>query len=166
MIPSARTAAAACHVRSDAVASNHQEHRVPPVKSFRVLGEQVEILISAATTGGNSMTMIQTSPPGGGPPPHMHTREDESFLVLEGEYEFLRDGQWRRVSAGDAVYGPRGVAHAFRNRGATEGRMLIFVSPGAFESYLEEISPLSVPEDMAKLIEVSARYGISFPPAQ
>jgi quercetin dioxygenase-like cupin family protein len=135
---------------------------MPPVKTFPVLGEQVEILISGQSTEGRSLTMVQISPPGGGPPPHRHENEDESFLVLEGEYEFFKDGKWQKASVGDAIYGGRGYVHTFRNTGATNGRMLIFVAPAGFESYLEEISPLSIPGDMRKLLEISQRYGISF----
>jgi quercetin dioxygenase-like cupin family protein len=137
---------------------------MPPVKSFPVLGEQIEILVSSEMTGGQSITLIQISPPGGGPPPHQHVHEDESFYVLEGEYEVLKDGVWVKATAGDALYARRGSMHTFRNVGTSTGRMLVHVVPGAFQAYLEEISPLSVPADMAKLLEISARYGITFAP--
>ncbi len=73
---------------------------MPPVKSFPVLGEWVEILVSGEMTGGQSVTLIQTSPPGGGPPPHQHEHEDETFYVLEGDYEILKDGAWVKAAAG------------------------------------------------------------------
>lgn len=41
--------------------------------------------------------------------------------------------------------------------------MVIFVSPGGIDEYLEEISKLSMPQDGAQLIAISNRYGISFP---
>lgn len=137
-----------------------------PAKTFRVLGESVEILIPGEMTGGLSTTLTQSSPPGGGPPPHRHTNEDETFLVLEGDYEFLQDGEWRRVQNGRAVHATRGSVHAFRNAGNVEGKMLIFVTPAGFEKYLEEISVLSIPQDMAQLVAVSERYGISFPASE
>jgi len=137
---------------------------MPPVKSFPVLGEKVDILVSGESTGGKSMTLVQTSPPGGGPPPHCHQNEDETFVVLEGEYEYLAGGAWRKASAGDAFYGPRGEAHTFRNVGSTAGRILVVVAPAAFEAFLEEISPLSVPADLQKVLEIGARYGVTFPP--
>jgi hypothetical protein len=60
------------------------------------------------------------------------------------------------------VHGVRGSVHTFRNVGDTVGRVLIFVTPSGLEKYLEEISPLRVPEDMPRLVEISARYGIAF----
>lgn len=119
--------------------------------------------MSGEMTDGKSSTMTQTSPPGGGPPPHQHTNEDETFFVLEGEYEFLSNGTWRKVERGETVHAMRGSVHTFRNAGAAAGKMLIFVVPGGFEKYLEEISPLSVPADMPRILEISEHYGISFP---
>lgn len=133
------------------------------IKSFPVLGDLVEMLVTQDMTGGTSATLLEISPPGGGPPPHQHQNEDETFFVVEGEYELLIDGVWIKASAGDAFYRARGTLHGFRNCGATDGKMLIVVQPGGFQSYLEEISPLSVPADLGKLIEISNRYGVTFP---
>ncbi len=132
------------------------------LKNFKVFGEPVEILIPGDVTGGLSTTLTQTSPPGGGPPPHSHTHEDETFCVLEGDYEFLEDGQWHKAEHGRAVLAKRGSVHTFRNVGYTTGKMLVFLTPAGVEKYLEEISPLSIPRDAALLTAVSERYGISF----
>ena len=133
-----------------------------PIKSFKVFGEPVEVLVDGDMTDGLSATLLQTSPPGGGPPPHSHENEDETFFVLEGEFEFLENGKWNRISPGQAVYGPRGAVHTFRNIGATVGRMLVFVAPAGMEKYLEEVSALFMPEDAAQLFAISERYGITF----
>lgn len=70
-----------------------------PVKTLPILGSQVEVLISSEMTEGRSVTLMEISPPGGGPPPHMHQNEDETFHIVEGEYEFLVDGAWVRGQA-------------------------------------------------------------------
>jgi quercetin dioxygenase-like cupin family protein len=133
-----------------------------PVRTFDVFGEPVDVVVNGAMSGGSAAVLIQTTGPGGGPPPHRHTREDETFTVLEGEFELLREGQWAKVAVGEVVFAPRGFIHTFRNCGSTVGRVLIFVSPAGFENYLEEIGPLSPATDMARIIEISERYGISF----
>ena len=137
--------------------------RVNPIKTFKVFGEPVEVLIPGEMTGDRSTTLTQVSPPGGGPPPHSHQNEDETFFVLEGEYEFLEAGQWRRAAPGHAVQAMRGSVHTFRNVGATTGKMLVFVAPAGMEKYLEEISVLFMPEDLSRLLAISERYGILFP---
>ena len=133
------------------------------LKTFKVFGEPVEVLIPGEATGGLSTTLTQTSPPGGGPPPHSHTHEDETFYVLEGEYEFLEDGQWHKAEQGRAVLAKRGSVHTFRNVGNSTGKMLVFLTPAGLEKYLEEISSLSMPHDAAQLMAISERYGTDFP---
>jgi len=83
--------------------------------------------------------------------------------VLEGEYEFLADGRWLKAEPARAIQAMRGSVHTFRNVGATPGKVLIFVTPSGLEKYLEEISSLSMPADLPKLLAISGRFGISFP---
>jgi mannose-6-phosphate isomerase-like protein (cupin superfamily) len=133
-----------------------------PVTSFKVFGEDNDIFVNSAMSHGASSVLIQTTSPGGGPPPHKHTKEDETFTVLEGEFEFLQDGQWTSLPVGQVLFAPRGHIHTFRNSGASVGKILVFVSPGGFEEYLQEIGPLSPAADMPKILEISERYGITF----
>jgi hypothetical protein len=44
-----------------------------------------EFLVPAEQTGGNLSVFQATMPEGFSPPRHIHTREDEVFVVLEGE---------------------------------------------------------------------------------
>jgi quercetin dioxygenase-like cupin family protein len=105
--------------------------------------------------------MLELTPPGGGPPPHSHSREDEVFTVLEGEYELLSEGQWIKVPVGEPVFGPRGHVHTFRNLGSTPGQMMIFISPAGIEKFFEKLSGLSVPADMPRIEELFAEYGLT-----
>ena len=100
-----------------------------PVKSFKVLGDPVDILTTGEMTGGRSCMLVETCQPGGGPPPHSHKNEDETFYVLEGEFEILSGGQWHNLASGEAAQGNRGAVHTFRNSGTTTGKILIFASP-------------------------------------
>jgi hypothetical protein len=40
--------------------------------------------------------------------------------------------------------------------------MLVFVTSAAMQEYLEEISVLTMPQDVEQLMAISARYGIMF----
>jgi quercetin dioxygenase-like cupin family protein len=133
-----------------------------PIKSFSVFGEPVEILTNSEMTAGRSTVLIQSSPPGGGPPPHSHKNEDETFFVLEGEYELLLNGVSHKLIAGESMHAMRGSVHAFRNVGTTPGKMLTVVVPAGLENYLEEISVFSIPDGMLQVLEISKRHGITF----
>src|SRR5260370_40644224 len=133
-----------------------------PVKTFNVFGEQVDVIVNGEMSNGASALIVQTTAPGGGPPPHSHRDEDEIFTVLEGDFDVLDNGQWRKASIGDATFAPRNFIHTFRNAGTTVGRVAVFIAPAGFENYLEEIGPLSPATNMPKILEISERYGISF----
>jgi quercetin dioxygenase-like cupin family protein len=46
--------------------------------------------------------------------PHTHPDHTDSFYVLEGDVEFLQDGEWHRVGPGTFLSVPRNVEHGFR----------------------------------------------------
>ncbi len=131
-------------------------------KSFSVLGEEIEILVGGGTSGGRSVTFTELVPAGGGPPPHSHQNEDETFFVLEGEFEFTESGRAVKRVAGESFHATRGAVHAFRNSGEKDGKLVIFAAPAGIDRFFEEISVLALPQDLPKLMEIGARYGIEF----
>jgi mannose-6-phosphate isomerase-like protein (cupin superfamily) len=80
--------------------------------------------------------LFAETPPGAGPPLHVHARDDELFVVLEGTISFFGpSGGWTATQSGTVVYAPRGVAHTFRNTGSTPSRHLVVTSPSGFEEF-------------------------------
>jgi quercetin dioxygenase-like cupin family protein len=133
---------------------------------INVLGEAVEILVSSKSTNYTFCVGVQTSPPGGGPPPHKHEREEETFTVLEGEYEIFNDNRWIPLPKGEVHFSPRGTFHAFRNSGTTAGKMMFITNAGALDEYFELISTLSLPQDIDRITEISKHYGLFFMPPE
>ena len=135
-------------------------------KTLNVVGSRVRIMLSGEQTGG-AFTMVEdVTPPGGGPPPHIHSREDEGFVVLEGEIEILAGDRWVRGPPGTAAFAPRGVPHTYRNAGSTPSRMLVTISPAGFEKFFVEVDRMSAsgPPTPEKLIELGAKFGLEFLP--
>jgi quercetin dioxygenase-like cupin family protein len=108
-------------------------------KALWVAGDLVTLKVVGEDTDGAILLGEEVSPPGGGPPPHIHHREDETFYVLEGEYEFLVGERTIRADAGSGVHDPRNIPHTFKNVGTTPARMLAFVTPAGFEVFLEPV---------------------------
>jgi quercetin dioxygenase-like cupin family protein len=128
-----------------------------------VLGERYTWKLSGAESGSAYAMVESEVSPGAGPPLHRHTREDESFYVLAGSYEFRVGEQTMRLGVGGYVYGPRGIPHTYRNVGATVSRHLVVISPAGFEKFLEALSRLPPgPPDMATLTRLAAEYGLTF----
>lgn len=67
---------------------------------------------------------------GGEPALHVHDREDETYVVLDGELTFQRGGELLDAAAGDVVFLPRGVEHGFALR-TPEARLLVVCTPGS-----------------------------------
>lgn len=103
-------------------------------------------------------------PPGFATPYHTHHREDEAFYVLEGELAFVCDGKWLKAGPGTYVFGPREIPHGFKIVGNAPARMLLLCSPAGFEHFvLEQATDMTspaVPPDMAKMMELAAKYHI------
>jgi mannose-6-phosphate isomerase-like protein (cupin superfamily) len=135
---------------------------VTPRKQFTVFGESVEVLTAGSETDFAMSAIVQTVPPGGGPPPHWHDREDETFMTLDGRFELFDGQRWTELPKGRSAFAPRGQVHSFRNCGDEVGRILCVATPGYLDEYLAAIAPIGMPADMAKLIEISDRYGVHF----
>ncbi len=67
----------------------------------------------------HNMFMVEYQP-GGVAQPHDHPLE-ETYFVLEGEVEFVADGQSHTLRPGDCAWAGVGCVHAFYNR--TDGRV-------------------------------------------
>ena len=144
-------------------------------RSMWIFGELMTHKVTAEQTGGAySLFEVMSRPEGGGPPPHVQHREDESFYVLEGEYEFLVEGHTINAGAGSLIYVPKGNLHAHNNVGEDIGRMLVIQTPGGLhEQFFEEIgeemkdrstAPASEdPPDMESIAKIAAEYGIEIP---
>lgn len=115
-------------------------------------------------TGGSFALLEQNVSPGHGPRRHVHSREDESFYILDGEIGFEVGGQSFVAGPGTFVFGPRGIPHRFWNAGASPGRFLLIISPGGMETFLEEMGQImaEAPTDLGRQAELAARYGIAF----
>ena len=60
---------------------------------------------------------------------HAHTGQDKLYYVLEGEGQFLLDGQELAMTTGDLLVAPEGVPHGVRNSGASRLLVLAVLAP-------------------------------------
>jgi quercetin dioxygenase-like cupin family protein len=98
-------------------------------------------------------------------PLHTHEREDEYTYVLEGEIGVQIGEEVLVAQAGDLVFKPRGVPHAFWNAADEPARALEIISPAGFEGYFAELAPLFPPANQGPLDEkavgaVREKYGL------
>jgi mannose-6-phosphate isomerase-like protein (cupin superfamily) len=137
---------------------------VPPGASeaLHILGDEVISVIAGADTGGAYAVQRQESQPGGGPPLHRHSREDEGFTVLVGEYQFWVGEETFRAGPGTFVFGPRGITHTFKSLGPGPGKIQVILSPPGFEEFFVELNELlgQGRPDMEQVVALARKYGV------
>ena len=141
-------------------------------ESVWLVGDLIEVRLSAEVTGGAYSMIEETSPPDGGPPPHLHANEDEAFCVLEGEVEFLLGEVTSPAGVGTCVHIPKGTLHTFKSVGTSPSRVLAVITPGGFEGFFLEAGEPATggssgpegPPDVGRIVEIGQRYGLEIPP--
>ena len=142
---------------------------------FKLYGEQ--------TLGAISI-VEHPFPVGALVPLHLHTREDEYSIVLEGEIGFRSGTQEVVLGAGGYITKPRGEMHTMWNAGSVPARMIEVIQPAGFEHFFlglldltahggppdpEELAVLAdkmglVFGDQSQVMDLVERYGLTPPP--
>ncbi|MEO7311462.1 MAG: cupin domain-containing protein [Chitinophagaceae bacterium] len=115
----------------------------------------LDVKVSGSDTNGALAIFEQTSlSQGKGTPLHIHPNQDEIFQVLEGEYHFKVGDAIHRLIAGDSIFLPRKVPHAW-TQVAEKGRMTVILQPaGKLENFFVTLAALDhepTPEEMKKI---------------
>jgi quercetin dioxygenase-like cupin family protein len=92
--------------------------------------------------------------PGTEPPPHVHSREDELFYVLEGEFDVYVGERAFNIKAGECVFMPRFKPHAFVIR-SPQLRLLALFTPAGLE---EVFRGMSSPAKSLELPKAAVTY--------
>src|SRR5260221_2381713 len=108
-------------------------------KKVNILGIPMVIRIHGRDTGGVVSAVESHDVPGGGPPPHIHSREDETFQILEGDYEFTVAGFSFAAQKGTTIFSPRGIPHTYRYLGQTPRRLMCIIIPAGFERFFAAV---------------------------
>jgi mannose-6-phosphate isomerase-like protein (cupin superfamily) len=111
-----------------------------------------------------SMAIIEEVPPLLDTPRHVHAREDELFIALEGEHVIELPDDEHRIGPGESVFAPRGVPHAQRRVVPGEGRILVVVTPGGLEGFFRELAAADAAGTLGPdaYATASERYGIAW----
>lgn len=134
-----------------------------------------KVLISPEESQGSFALVDMTLPKGVEPPVHLHSREDETFYMLEGEITFQVGDKVSIIKAGESIFAPRQVPHQFQIN-TVSARFLTLITPGNFLGYfmqfsfpaaeeLQVIPPQGPPpaEHLAYMVtELNQKYGVLF----
>jgi quercetin dioxygenase-like cupin family protein len=157
--------------------SNQPTIRIPTQgRTVAVVGDVYRFMATGEDTGGKYALCEAIVPPGGGPPPHIHSREEEGFLILEGEITFTINGERVVAKPGTFANMPIGTPHSFKNESGQPAKMLILVAPAGLEQMFFSVGVLladgattALPPtkvDIDRLLALAPKYGVEIlPPA-
>jgi len=101
-----------------------------------------DLKVSGKDTGGALSVFEYTGREKGGPPLHVHPLQDEIFYVVQGAYRFQCGRDRFELGAGDMIFLPRNVPHAFAQT-TDAGRLLFYFTPaGKMEDFFRALGAL------------------------
>jgi quercetin dioxygenase-like cupin family protein len=129
--------------------------------------------VKVAAAGSSALSAVEfVGPRGFGPPLHRHEREDELFIVLDGEMMFRTGDVEAVATAGTTAFLPRGRPHIFQVLSDTARFTCVTAAvDGAAPVFDEMVTELGVataapslpeptPVDPGRIAEVCRRLGI------
>lgn len=142
--------------------------RTPAPERLWIGTELMTVLIDPKATG-NQFALIEVCMPPpdsalgdqgrGGPPLHIHTREDETFHVLEGAMGYEFDGARGVLTPGQSAFLPRNKPHRFFNAHDGMTRFLMIVTPGDLMQFFRDVQTAHASFDLASPPEVTPAVG-------
>jgi mannose-6-phosphate isomerase-like protein (cupin superfamily) len=140
-------------------------------EAYIFLGVRIKILLSSKDSGGQFSLIEGLMPPGGDGGLHLHTNEDESMHLLEGELEVTIGERKFLLSSGESYFAPRNIPHRLRNLSQAPARSLVLTTPGGFDAFISQagirlmggLTPpveLPTPHQMEKLLKLAEEFGI------
>lgn len=115
----------------------------------------LDLKVSGSDTDGGFALFEQTSlSQGRGTPLHIHHKQDEVFYVLEGTYRFKVGDDLFDLAAGDSIFMPMKVPHAW-TQVSEKGKMAVLFQPaGKMENFFTTVAALKTeptPAEMAAI---------------
>ncbi len=119
----------------------------------------LDIKISGSDTQNDLAVFEQTGlTPNGGPPLHIHPFQDEWFYVIDGEYLFQVGEEKFQMAAGDTIFLPRNVQHAFVQL-TEKGKMIVSYLPaGKMEAFFMVTDKWTSPPSKEEVAKVFADH--------
>jgi len=144
----------------------HKSHKMKNTNNTCwVIGHRIS---PVQVSGDYDMVIGQTPANVPGPPPHYHSGYNEVFLVLEGEMEFVVEGEVRTVRAGESVDLPPDTIHTFSNKSDQGCKWVNIHSPKGFSAFFKAVGIPEAEEDamvrsvddavIQKVMRVAAQY--------
>lgn len=133
---------------------------------LRFLDDSILLIkaVSEPTHGAAHYEYI-AQPAAKGSPQHIHRGHDETFYIVEGNFEFTLGTSTLAAGPGSFLLVRRGQPHGFRNMGNSKGRIVGTFSP-RFAQYFRDLAQIieqtGAAPNLKDWIELYGRYDTTF----
>lgn len=129
-------------------------------RAYQMLTHTITRKLTSVDTDGYYALVELTDTAGAGAPLHSHPWE-ETFYVLEGEFEMLIGNQSQICSVGSIAHVPADAVHGFKILSPV-GRALALIAPASAEAFYLEVGDRvsNLATDMETMQEICAKYGL------
>jgi quercetin dioxygenase-like cupin family protein len=124
---------------------------------------------TAGDEDGAYSIVESTETPGAGAGRHRHPTFQETFIVLEGSFDFEASDERRSMGPGEMIAIPRGAPHGFKCTSEEPGRLLTISIPARFfETSIAEVCAAKVDTGTpgggpaVDMRAIAARHGVEF----
>ena len=132
-----------------------------------------DLVMQEDLPSGVSLLELILEPRTLGAPPHIHADEDEIFVVMDGAVTFLNGETEVAAPTGTVASLPRGHFHGFWNPHDEPATLLLFIAPGEFAGFFDEVvlriradNPDS-PEKVGAIIgRIAAQHNVTVDPSR
>lgn len=131
-------------------------------KFWMTENEFTGIVVGKEATNSDYVITDGVIEPNGFIPNHYHKWEDQTFHIIEGELEIMVGDESLKISSGDTIHCPRGIAHYMKNIGKGKAKILSYIFPGdwAEDFFIETNRQVKSGKIDLKLIE--DKFGIVY----
>lgn len=110
-------------------------------KAYRLGQLQLAFKRSEGEHEGSYSLIESLEQPGASVDLHRHAAWQETFVVLEGRFDFQAAGERLSLGPGEVLVIPRGASHGFACTSPEPGRLLTISSPArVFEAFVADTS--------------------------
>ena len=117
-----------------------------------------DLKISSKDTGGKLSVFEYTGLGKVGPMLHVHFKQDEIFMITEGEYRFVVGKETHVLKAGQTIFLPRNIPHTWIQL-SDKGKLIYFLQPaGKMEEFFTYMNNLKDRPSAAEMDRIHAKH--------
>lgn len=117
-----------------------------------------DLKISSKDTGGKLSVFEYTGLGKVGPMLHVHFKQDEIFMITEGEYRFVVGKETHILKAGQTIFLPRNIPHTWIQL-SDKGKLIYFLQPaGKMEEFFTYMNNLKDRPSAAEMDRIHAKH--------